>query len=163
MNLTLKSRAALGAASLFGLLPLTLTLTLPLTTATATAAAAGRSSTPEGTWRATVSREGAVYDVQMSFAPDRTVCLVSPAGASAGTWHVQGPHGFGYLIREMWYDANGAVEGWVDIDQDGARSGSSFRTTGVSSVFLPDGTLDSTVPVTITAVRTGAPDSSACA
>ncbi|MFE2599934.1 hypothetical protein ACFXCZ_26165 [Streptomyces sp. NPDC059396] len=159
MNLTLKSRTALGAASLLVLLPLT--LTLPLTTTTAQAA--GRSATPEGTWRATVTREGAVYDVQMSFAPDRTVCLVSPAGPSEGTWHVQSRHGFGYFIREMWYDANGAVEGWVDIDQDGTRTGSSFRTTGVSSVHLPDGTLDSTVPVTITAVRTGPPDSSACA
>lgn len=100
----------------------------------------------------------------MSFGLDRKVCLVSPAGASKGTWGRQGERTFDYHIREMWYDAGGAVEGWVDIDQAGTMpNGSSFSSSGVSTVYRPDGTVDSKVPVKITAVRTGSVDPAACA
>jgi hypothetical protein len=133
----------------------------PVAAGTAQAAPPGLATV--GTWQATVTREGAVYDVTLSFGTDRSVCLVSPAGASEGRWHRTGRDGFDYRIRELWHDANGTLEGWVDIAQSAKQTGpSAFAGSGVSTVHGADGTVEATVPVTVTGVRTGPPDGSAC-
>ncbi|MGW4229011.1 hypothetical protein ACWEF9_06940 [Streptomyces sp. NPDC004980] len=146
-------RAAVCAAAVGLLAPL----------AAGTADASPRYSVPVGSWQAQVTREGAAYEVRLSFRLDRTVCLVSPAGASKGSWSRTGTDAFDYRIRETWHDEGGAVTGWVDIDQDAKQNGSSFTSSGVSTVYRPDGTVDSSVPVNISAVRTGPPDPAACA
>ncbi|MEV8594596.1 hypothetical protein [Streptomyces sp. NPDC052012] len=128
-----------------------------------TAQAAPRAVGPVGTWQATVVREGATYDVTLSFATDRSVCLVSPAGASKGRWHHTGKDAFAYDIREMWYDPNGTLEGWVDIAQSARRTGDTFTGSGTSTVHAPDGTVEARVPVQVSGTRTGPPDGSACA
>ncbi|MFE9907797.1 hypothetical protein [Streptomyces clavifer] len=128
-----------------------------------TAQASPRYAVPVGSWQAQVTREGAAYEVQLSFRPDRTVCLVSPAGASEGGWSRAGAGTFACRIRETWHDEGGAVTGWVDIAQDATRKGASFTSAGVSTVHRPDGSVDSSVPVRISAVRTGPPDPAACA
>lgn len=152
-----------GARALAGT-ALACALLSPLTAASAAEAAPApaRVAAPVGSWQAKVLREGAAYDVTLSFGADRSVCLVSPAGASKGRWHPTGRDAFDYRIRELWYDANGALEGWVDIAQSAKRIGTSFAGSGVSTVYGADGTVETTVPVTVTGTRTGPPDGSAC-
>ncbi|MEU1280310.1 hypothetical protein [Streptomyces sp. NPDC005805] len=159
---TRRGPRALAAAVLAG----AAVFTLPATAGPAAAAAAPhgpRLAVPVGSWTATVVREGARYDVTLSFGADRSVCLVSPAGASKGRWHRTGPAAFDYGIREYWRDANGTVEGWVDIAQSAKQTGASFAGSGVSTVHAADGTVEATVPVSITAVRTGPPNGAPCA
>lgn len=138
-----------------------LPLTLPA--APAAAAPAAHATSPVGTWTATVSREGASYDVTLSFSRTFVACLTSPAGSSRGTWQRTAPTAFGYRIRELWFDAAGNSEGWVDIDQRARQSSpAAFTSNGDSTVYLPDGTRSETVPVRITAVRTSSANPPAC-
>ncbi|QOV35726.1 hypothetical protein IM697_37700 [Streptomyces ferrugineus] len=154
------ARRAGGARALVGTALACALLSAP---AAGTAQAAPRGPVPVGSWKATVVREGATYDVTLSFATDRSVCLVSPAGASKGRWHHTGRDAFDYRIRELWHDAGGALEGWVDIAQSAKRTGAaSFAGSGTSTVHGADGTVVDTVPVEVTGVRTGPPDGSAC-
>ena len=128
----------------------------------APAAAPSGVTTPVGSWQATVSRPDASYEVELFFHPNSAACLVSPAGRSQGTWKRTGAGTFNFKITERWYDDNGTSTGWVDINQNAEQYAARFTSSGISTVYRPDGTVETTVKVDISARRTSGDSPANC-
>jgi hypothetical protein len=115
------------------------------------------SGTAAGSWTARVERPGGTAVSTFHFTPQGQAFLVS-GGFGAGTWTATGPDRFSYRISELLLDENGARVGWVDIDQQAVRSGDTFTSTGVTSVYDIDDVRTRRATVRVSAVRADAPE-----
>ena len=139
---------------------LTTIMTAAFAAATLVAApSAIATTTPVGTWDATVQVPNDAHQVTFSFAPSGRACLVfgTPGGATGsgvGAWWRTGASRFAFKIPHSVIAPDGTLIGSVEVNQDAQLNRDAFTSSGVSRVFTPDGTPTGTAQATVTASRT---------
>ncbi|WP_328746818.1 hypothetical protein OHT57_14615 [Streptomyces sp. NBC_00285] len=130
-------------------------------TVPAGAAHATVRSSPVGVWEGTVRHGAGTDDLVLALHADGSVCLAVtdvPDGGraqGAGSWRATGTDSFSYVVKEWLLDANGAVTGSVDIDQQAVQRAETFDSSGISKIYDAQGTYVASTEAEVSVRRGG--------
>jgi hypothetical protein len=112
-----------------------------------------------GTWSVDVHvPDVGVHQVTFHFAASGKACLSGEGVEGVGNWWPTGRKGFSYRVFEKMYDETGTHWGSIDVEQSGVRHHNTYRSSGVSDFFTPDGTPDGSLYTELYGTRTSAAD-----
>jgi hypothetical protein len=117
-------------------------------TAQALPADATATSTPVGTWAATVTLSNGSESAILQFTNDNRLCLSTANSRGTGTWHSTSTNTFTYEGREVLDNGQ-----YVDITQSAVQTGNSFSSSGTGTLHNADGTVIAESHTTVAAHR----------
>ncbi|HZM78192.1 MAG TPA: hypothetical protein VFC19_20920 [Candidatus Limnocylindrales bacterium] len=116
-------------------------------------AAVVTGASPVGTWAVTVTIEGVPpFPATFQFTPNNVAFV---AGRGSGVWYSTGTNTFGFVVAEGLFTPENVYVGWIRVEQSPTlgSSGTTFTSSGVSTVYDTADAVTQTANVTMTATK----------